>query len=72
MEVQCTTAKCRVPFTYTSKDTRIDGIDMPAVDNVDGIFEGVNAFNIRGVVSTRDRNGVILENMRAILPVQLM
>ena len=56
MEVQCTTAKCRVPFTYTSKDTRIDGIDMPTVDNIDGIFEGVNAFNIRGVVTTVKKN----------------
>ena len=57
MEVQCTTAKCRVPFTYTSKDTRIDGIDMPPVENIDGIFEGVNAFNIRGVVTTVDISG---------------
>ena len=72
MTVECTTAKCRIPFTYTSRDTRIDGIDLPTVDNVDGIFEGVNAFNIRGVVSTRDPNGAILEKVHAILPAQLM
>ena len=70
--MECTTAKCRIPFTYMSRDTRVDGIDMPIEDHVDGIFEGVNAFNIRGVVSTYDQNGVILEKMHAILPVQLM
>ncbi|KAH7278632.1 hypothetical protein KP509_38G049800 [Ceratopteris richardii] len=55
--VECTTARLRVPFTYSSRDIRIDGIDMPTVlDNVDGIFEGVNAFSIRGVVTTVEDN----------------
>ena len=71
MEVQCTTAKCRVPFTYTSKDTRIDGIDMPPVENIDGIFEGVNAFNIRGVVTTVDKNDTISGDAKNILQVLL-
>ena len=71
MEVQCTTAKCRVPFTYTSKDTRIDGIDMPPVENIDGIFEGVNAFNIRGVVTTVDKNDTISGDTKNILQVLL-
>ena len=64
-------AKCRVPFTYTSKDTRIDGIDMPSVKNIDGIFEGVNAFNIRGVVTTVTKNDTKSGGMKNILQVLL-
>ena len=64
-------AKCRVPFTYTSKDTRIDGIDMPSVKNIDGIFEGVNAFNIRGVVTTVEKNDTKSGGMKNILQVLL-
>ncbi|KAJ7289048.1 hypothetical protein O6H91_07G022300 [Diphasiastrum complanatum] len=66
--VECTTAKCRVPFTYSSSDTRVDGVDLPAVNNnVDGIFEGVSAFNIRGVVSEVGRSTPI-----QILPVSVV
>ena len=71
MEVQCTTAKCRVPFTYTSKDTRIDGIDMPPVENIDGIFEGVNAFNIRGVITTVKPNQTTIGGLTSILKLPL-
>ena len=71
MEVQCTTAKCRVPFTYTSKDTRIDGIDMLSVENIDGIVEGVNAFNIPGVVTTVEKNDTKSGGMKNILQVLL-
>jgi hypothetical protein len=31
---------------------RVDGIELPAEPRIDGIFEGVNAFNIRGVISS--------------------
>jgi hypothetical protein len=30
------------PFAYISWDTRIDGIDMPPVFDIDNILEGVN------------------------------
>ena len=69
MEVQCTTAKCHVPFTYTSKDTRIDGVDMPPTENIDGLFEGVNAFNIRHVVTMVDKNETKSGGTKDILQV---
>ena len=71
MEVQCTTAKCHVPFTYTSKDTRIDGVDMPPTENIDGLFEGVNAFNIRGIVTTVKPNEKPNEGTTRILQLLL-
>ena len=71
MEVQCTTAKCRDPFTYMSKDTRIDGIDMPTVENIDGIFEGVNCFEIRGVVTTVEQNNTNNGGTTSILQLSL-
>ena len=71
MEVQCTMAKFCVPFTCTSKDTRIDGIDMPPVENIDGIFEGVNAFNIRGVVTTVKPNEATSGGTTSILQLSL-
>lgn len=49
--VLCTTAKCYVPFTYTSKDTRLDGIELPQVDHVDGTFEGVNVLDIKAIIT---------------------
>ncbi len=51
MKVQCQKAKCRVPFTYTMKDTRIDGVDLPYEDRIDGIYEGANAFDIMAIAS---------------------
>ncbi|CAM6009928.1 unnamed protein product [Sphagnum balticum] len=52
VKVRCQKAKCRVPFTYTVKDTRIDGVDLPASeDRIDGIYEGANAFDVRAIAS---------------------
>ncbi len=51
VKVQCQKAKCRVPFTYTMKDTRIDGVDLPYEDRIDGIYEGANAFDIMAIAS---------------------
>jgi hypothetical protein len=64
--VECTIAKCRLPFTYTSRDTRIDGIDMASVSAVDGIFEGVNAFDIRGISTTVNQSGTVVSVGQAI------
>jgi hypothetical protein len=64
--VECTIAKCRIPFTYRSRDTRIDGIDMPFVSAVDGIFEGVNAFNVRGISTTINQSGTVVSVGQAI------
>ncbi|CAM6053251.1 unnamed protein product, partial [Sphagnum tenellum] len=47
VKVQCQKAKCRVPFTYTMKDTRIDGVDLASEDRIDGIYDGANAFGVR-------------------------
>ncbi len=54
MKVQCQKAKCRVPFTYTMKDTRIDGVDLPSEDRIDGIYEGANAFDTKAIASYDD------------------
>jgi len=51
VKVQCQKAKCRVPFTYTMKDTRIDGVDLPSEDRIDGIYDGANAFDVRAIAS---------------------
>jgi hypothetical protein len=51
VKVQCQKAKCRVPFTYTVKDTRIDGVDFPSEDRIDGIYEGANAFETMATAS---------------------
>lgn len=58
VSVQCQKAKCRVPFTYTMRHTRIDGIDLPAENRIDGIYEGANAFDILGIASYDDNHGV--------------
>ncbi|EFJ32068.1 hypothetical protein SELMODRAFT_408499 [Selaginella moellendorffii] len=43
---ECTKAKCRIPFTYKTRSTRLDGVDLPATEEIDGIFEGVLVYNI--------------------------
>ncbi|EFJ05120.1 hypothetical protein SELMODRAFT_431850 [Selaginella moellendorffii] len=49
--VECTRGKCRVPFTYSTKATRLDGIDTKVEDEIGGVYEGVSIFNVRGVIS---------------------
>ncbi|EFJ32069.1 hypothetical protein SELMODRAFT_408502 [Selaginella moellendorffii] len=43
---ECTKAKCRIPFTYKTRSTRLDGVDLPATEEIDGIFEGVLVYNV--------------------------
>jgi hypothetical protein len=33
------------------KDTRIDGVDLPSEDRIDGIYDGANAFDVRAIAS---------------------
>jgi hypothetical protein len=33
------------------KDTRIDGVDLPYEDRIDGIYEGANVFDIMAIAS---------------------
>ncbi len=61
MKVQCQKAKCRVPFTYTMKDTRIDGVDFPTEDRIDGICEAANVLDVKGIASWDDARGVTTE-----------
>ncbi|CAK9864909.1 unnamed protein product [Sphagnum jensenii] len=61
VKVQCQKAKCRVPFTYTMKDTRIDGVDFPTEDRIDGICEAANVFDVKGIASWDDARGVTTE-----------
>ncbi|CAM6016513.1 unnamed protein product [Sphagnum balticum] len=61
VKVQCQKAKCRVPFTYTIKDTRIDGVDFPTEDRIDGICEAANVFDVNGIASWDDARGVTTE-----------
>jgi hypothetical protein len=61
VKVQCQKAKCRVPFTYTMKDTRIDGVDFPTEDRIDGICEAANVFDAKGIASWDDARGVTTE-----------
>ncbi|KAH9538379.1 hypothetical protein CY35_15G000700 [Sphagnum magellanicum] len=61
VKVQCQKAKCRVPFTYTMKDTRIDGVDFPTEDRIDGICEAANVFDVKGIASWDDARGITTE-----------
>jgi len=36
------------------KDTRIDGVDLPSEDRIDGIYEGANAFDTKAIASYDD------------------
>jgi hypothetical protein len=33
------------------KDTRIDEVDLPSEDRIDGIYDGANAFDVRAIAS---------------------
>ncbi|EFJ13368.1 hypothetical protein SELMODRAFT_424554 [Selaginella moellendorffii] len=49
--VTCSTAKIRIPFTYKCKDTALGGYDRGTVDYIDGVYEGVAAYDTRAKVS---------------------
>ncbi|EFJ07594.1 hypothetical protein SELMODRAFT_269784 [Selaginella moellendorffii] len=49
--VFASTARMRVPFTYTSRERGANGIDRPSENHIDGVFDGVSAFNIHAILS---------------------
>ncbi|EFJ30811.1 hypothetical protein SELMODRAFT_409476 [Selaginella moellendorffii] len=55
VKLQCSQGKCRVPFTYSAKQTRLDGFVLPTIQCVDGFFEGVSVFDTKAVVTSAHR-----------------
>ncbi|EFJ10972.1 hypothetical protein SELMODRAFT_447143 [Selaginella moellendorffii] len=49
--VFASTARMRVPFTYTSRERGANGIDRPSENHIDGVFDGVSAYNIHAILS---------------------
>ncbi|EFJ30270.1 hypothetical protein SELMODRAFT_410027 [Selaginella moellendorffii] len=49
--VFASTGRMRVPFTYTSRERGANGIDRPSENHVDGVFDGVSAYNIHAILS---------------------
>jgi len=47
VKVSGTQATAKVPYTYKSQATRVDGLTMPVETGVDGIFKGVQVVDIQ-------------------------
>jgi hypothetical protein len=48
-------------------DTRIDGVDFPSEDHIDGIYEGANVFDIRAIASYDKAGQVSTESTLPVL-----